>query len=334
MRRVKKLAGAASLLIGTALVVAIWLLLGETNVDRDEPGYRTRMLSIWSGPPPGSPDPVGVPVDLDSGLLRHFFGNELESELPYLVRFPVPGAERAPALLILPGGGYCFRSEKLDGLDVAEWFAQRGIASYVLNYRVDPYRHPVPLLDAARAVRWLRANARLQHIDPGRVAVLGTSAGGHLAALLATADGAGAPASPDPVERESSRPDLLLMAQAVVSFEQFVHAGSRRRLLGSSPAPGLERQLSADRRVGPGTPPTFIWTSKTDEFVDYRNSELFVQALQRHGIEHEYQLIREGPHGRGLARVEPYTREWPQRTLDWLRRHGFTPEGGASASLK
>jgi acetyl esterase/lipase len=272
-------------------------------------------------------------MDLDSGLLRHFFRNELEPEVPYLVRFPAPGAQRAPALLILPGGGYSFRSEKLDGLDVAEWFAERGIASFVLNYRVDPHRHPVPLQDAARALRWLRANASSQHIDPERVAVLGTSAGGHLAALLATADGAGDPASPDPVERESSRPDLLLMAQAAVSFEQFVHEGSRRRLLGNSPSPGLARQLSVDRRVGPGTPPTFIWTSKTDEFVDYRNSELFVQALQRHGIEHEYQLFPEGPHGRGLARAERYTREWPQRTLDWLRRHGFTPEAGASAAL-
>jgi acetyl esterase/lipase len=333
MTRGKRLAGAAVFLLGAALAVSVRLLLRETNVDRDEQAYRARMQQIWAGPAPGSPDPDAVPTDLDSGLLRHFFRNELESQVPYLVRFPVRGAQRAPALLILPGGGYSFRSEKLDGLDLAEWFAERGIACFVLNYRVDPHRHPVPLLDAARALRWLRANALSEHIDPRRVAVLGTSAGGHLAALLATEAGAGDPASSDPVERESSKPDLLLMAQAVVSFEQFVHEGSRRRLLGNSPEPGLEQALSVDRRVGPGMPPTFIWTSKTDEFVDYRNSELFVRALQRHGIEHEYQLFPEGPHGRGLARVERYTREWPQRTLDWLRRHGFTPEAGAAASL-
>ena len=87
-----------------------------------------------------------------------------------------------------------------------------------------------------------------------------------------------------------------------------------------------------DRRVGPGTPPTFIWTSKTDEFVDYRNSELFVQALQKHGIEHEYQLFPEGHHGRGLARAEQHTREWPQRTLAWLQRHGFTAESTTTAA--
>lgn len=332
MRRVKRLVGAAVFLLGTGLAVALWLLLGETNLDRDD-GYRARMQRIWPGPAPGSPDPELVPNDLDSGLLRHFFRNELEAEVPYLVRFPVPGAQRAPALLILPGGGYSFRSEKLDGLDPAEWFAERGIASFVLNYRVDPHRHPLPLLDAARALRWLRAHAASEHIDPRRVAVLGTSAGGHLAALLATEEGAGEPTSSDPVERESSKPDLLLMAQAVVSFEQFVHEGSRRRLLGNSPAPGLAQELSVDRRVGPGTPPTFIWTSKTDEFVSYHNSELFVRALTRHGIDHEYVLFPEGPHGRGLARVEQYTREWPQRTLDWLRRHGFTPEPVVSASL-
>ncbi len=333
MRRVWKLAGAAVSLLTIGLLVAIWLLLGETNVDRGEADYRARMQAIWSGAAPGSSDPDPVPTDLDSGLLRHFFRNELEAEVPYLVRHRVRGARQAPALLILPGGGYSFRSEKLDGLDPAEWFSARGIACYVLNYRVDPYRHPVPLQDAARALRWLRAHAEREQIDPRRVAVLGTSAGGHLAALLATEDGAGDPSSPDPVERESSKPDLLLMAQAVVSFEQFVHEGSRRRLLGNSPPEGLAQALSVDRRVGPGTPPTFIWTSKTDEFVDYRNSELFVQALRRHGIEHEYRLFPEGPHGRGLARVEQYTREWPELTLDWLRRHGFTPQPGAAASL-
>lgn len=332
MRRSKQVALVALFLLGTALAVALWLLLGETNLDRDGAEYRARMQAIWPGSPPGNPDPDPVPADLDSSVLRHFFRNELEAEVPYLVRFPVRGAQRAPALLILPGGGYSFRSEKLDGLDLAEWFSERGIASFVLNYRVDPQRYPVPLLDAARALRWLRAHAQPEHIDPRRVAVLGTSAGGHLAALLATEEGAGDPASADPVERESSKPDLLLMAQAVVSFEQFVHEGSRRHLLGNSPAPGLERSLSVDRRVGPGTPPTFIWTSKTDEFVDYRNSELFVQALQRHGIDHEYQLFPEGHHGRGLARVEQYTREWPQRTLDWLQRHGFTPESTTTAS--
>ena len=75
MRRVKALAGGALFLLGTALAVAVWLLLGETNVDRDDPGYRSRMQRIWTGPPPGSPDLEPVPTDLDSGLLRHFFRN-------------------------------------------------------------------------------------------------------------------------------------------------------------------------------------------------------------------------------------------------------------------
>jgi acetyl esterase/lipase len=319
----------SSVLLASTLGVGSWLLLGETNVDRDEADYRSRMYPIWSGPAPGSPDPDPVARDFDSGFLRHWFINELESRVPYLVAFPVVGAARAPALLLLPGGGYSFRSEKLDGLDIARWFSERGIAAFVLNYRVDPFRYPVPLRDAERAVRWLRANASVQHIDPRRIAVMGSSAGGHLAALLATQDGSGDPASADVVERHGSKPDLLILSQAVISTHHHVHEGSIRRLLGNSPAPELLRAVSAENRVTGDTPPTFIWTTKTDEMVDYENSELFAQALAAHGIDHELHLFPEGPHGRGLSRAEPYAREWPNLCLAWLARHGFTPERSA-----
>jgi len=326
MRNRKWIALSGLALLGSAAAVGLWLLLGETNLDRSRGDYRSRMHGIWSGPPPGTPDSRPVPPDFDTSVLRYLFLNEFDAELPYLVAFPAAGAARAPAILLLPGGGYAFRSEKLDGLDVAAWLAERGIAAFVLNYRVDPYRYPVPLLDAQRAMRWLRAHAAEQHIDPSRVGVMGTSAGGHLAALLSTEDSRGTPDSPDPVERQSSRPDLAILIQAVVSLTDHVHEGSRLHLLGPSPRPELLLRLSAERRVGPTTPPTFIWTSQTDEFVDYRNSELYVAALRAHGVDHEYRLFPEGHHGRGLARAERYTRAWPELCLKWLSEHGFTPE--------
>ena len=312
----------ASLLLGLGATIGLRLLLGETNLDRTRGDYRARMHAIWSGAAPGSPDPKRLSLDFDSGVLSHLFVNELDAELPYLVAFPVSEGP-APALLFLPGGGYSFRSEKLDGLDLAQWFSERGIASFVLNYRVDPYRYPVPLRDAERAVRWLRAHAAEQRIDPERIAVFGTSAGGHLAALLATEDGAGDPNQSDPVERLSSKPNLLILAQAVISLERYVHEGSRRHLLGDSPAPELLHALSAEQRVSATTPPTFIWTTRTDEFVDYRNSELFEQALSAHAVDHEYQLFETGHHGRGLARLEG-SHDWPRWCLEWLGRHGFT----------
>jgi acetyl esterase/lipase len=227
----------------------------------------------------------------------------------------------------LPGGGYSFRSEKLDGVDLARFFSEHGISSYVLNYRVDPYRYPVPLFDARRALRWLRAHAADERLDASRVGAVGSSAGGHLAALLATEPGLGDAASPDPVERQSSRPDVLVLSQAVVSFVEHVHEGSRRRLLGDSPPAGLARELSAERRVTSATSPAFVWTTRTDEMVDYRNSELFAEALRAHGVEHELLLFPEGPHGRGLARAERYARQWPERCLAWLRRVGFLSPG-------
>lgn len=332
MRYARKIAAGIAITLVAAIAVGLWLLLGETNLDRTTEDYRSRMHAIWSGAPPGEPDTESAPLDFDSGVLRYLFINELESEVPYLVAFPAADAARAPALLILPGGGYSFRSEKLDGLDLAGWFSERGIASFVLNYRVDPYRYPVPLQDAERAMRWLRAHADEQHIDPRRLGVLGSSAGGHLAALLATRDGAGDPASYDPVERQSSKPDVLILSQAVVSFRHHVHEGSRRRLLGNSPAPDLLDSLSTESRVTSSTPPTFVWTTKTDEMVDYRNSELFARALGAQGIDHELQLFPEGPHGRGLSRAEKYAKEWPHLCLAWLARHGFTPEQTARAS--
>jgi acetyl esterase/lipase len=326
MRHWRRILVGAAVVSAIAAAIGLRLLLAETNLDRERADYRSRMHAIWSGSPPGMPDPKRLSLDFDSGVLRHLFINELDTELPYLVAYPAPGAHPAPALLLLPGGGYSFRSEKLDGLDIAEWFSARGIASFVLNYRVDPYRYPVPLLDAQRAVRWLRAHAQELGIDPDRLAVYGTSAGGHLAALLATEAGAAAPDDPDPVERQSSKPNLLILAQAVISLEQYVHEGSRRHLLGDSPRPELLHALSADQRVDASTPPTFLWTTRTDEFVDYRNSELFARALREHGIDHEYRLFATGHHGRGLARLEG-SREWPRLCLDWLAKHGFTARG-------
>src|SRR5690242_20589895 len=263
MRHWRRILIGASLLSALAAAIGLRLLLGETNLDRNQGDYRSRMHEIWSGRAPGSPDPKGLSLDFDSGVASHLFVNQLEAEVPYLVAFPASDTRPAPALLFLPGGGYSFRSEKLDGLDLAEWFSARGISSFVLNYRVDPYRYPLPLRDAQRAVRWLRAHAAEQHIDPERIAAFGTSAGGHLAALLATEDGPGDPRSPDPVEHQSSNPNLLLLAQAVISLERYVHQGSRRHLLGDSP-PELLHALSADQRVNSSTPPTFIWTSRTD----------------------------------------------------------------------
>src|SRR5262245_45419206 len=142
MRRWTRFALAALLTLAAGATVGLRLLLGETNLDRTQGDYRSRMHAIWSGPAPGAPDARRVALDFDSGVLRHLFINELESEVPYLVGFPVEGARRAPALLLLPGGGYSFRSEKLDGLDIAGWFSDRGIAAFVLNYRVDPHRYP------------------------------------------------------------------------------------------------------------------------------------------------------------------------------------------------
>ena len=178
--------------------------------------------------------PAGAPGALGSST------NDIPTLTPY---FPDATNSTGTAMVICPGGGYAHLAAH-EGKDYALWLNQHGVTCFVLKYRLGSsgYHHPAMLNDAARAVRWVRAHADDYKINPQRVGIMGSSAGGHLAATLLTHFDAGDTNSADVIERQSSRPDLGILCYPVISMGEFTHKGSKDNLLGKNPSPELDRK--------------------------------------------------------------------------------------------
>jgi acetyl esterase/lipase len=227
------------------------------------------------------------------------------------------------AIIVCPGGGYGHLADH-EGGPVAEWLNSVGVTAFVLKYRLGPtYHHPAPLQDAARAIRTVRARAKEWGLDPQRIGILGFSAGGHLAATAGTHFGGGQADASDPVERVSSRPDLLILIYPVITMRDATHSGSRKNLLGEQPSAELVTLLSNEEQVTKETPPTFLVHTMTDAAVPVENSMMFAAALRKAGVPFEFHLYERGPHGFGLGTKDPILATWPARCADWLRIHGF-----------
>ncbi|GIP31504.1 alpha/beta hydrolase [Paenibacillus sp. J2TS4] len=251
-----------------------------------------------------------------------FGAAEAQHVLPSMTAYWAEGTGPRPAMVICPGGGYA-RKAGHEGEPVARWLNGLGITAFVLDYRVAPHRHPLPLSDAHRAIRLVRHLAAEWNIDPERVGILGFSAGGHLAAAAGTIEAAAAETSDDAIERHSARPDLMVLSYPVITFGEDGHEGSCRNLLGPNPSPELQERLSLQRRVDAATPPAFIWHTADDQSVPVQNSLLFANALSRFGIPFELHVFPHGRHGLGLAREDEHVNQWTKLCAAWLRKHGF-----------
>lgn len=244
-----------------------------------------------------------------------------------------PATASGSAIVICPGGGYGALAIDHEGHEVAEWLNSIGITGVILKYRLGPkYSHPIPLLDAQRAIRTVRARAEDWGVDTGRVGILGFSAGGHLASTTGTRFDAGTTDSEDPIERQSCRPDLMILGYPVVAMAtEFGHSGSKRNLLGEDPPEELVESLSNEKRVTSETPPTFLVHTNEDSGVAAENSLLFVLALRKAGVPVEFHLFEAGRHGLGLGGglptrgIEPDSAfsAWPGLCGTWLKRYGF-----------
>ena len=246
------------------------------------------------------------------------------------VRIHLPPKEKAngAAVVICPGGGYGIIAMDHEGSQVANWFNSQGITALVLRYRLAPYRHPMPLNDAQRAIRYARANAEKLGISPRRIGVMGFSAGGHLASTAATHFDAGKKDAADPVDRVSCRPDFAILGYPVISLNaDFAHKGSGRNLLGENPDPQVLDNLSNDKQVTSETPPTFLFHTGEDTGVPPENSVAFYMALRKAKVPAELHIYQQGPHGVGLAPGSPVLFTWKERLLDWLRQNRFLAEG-------
>ncbi len=252
--------------------------------------------------------PDGAPGALGSG----------SNDIPTLTVFlPDPAKATGAAMVICPGGGYGGLADH-EGSQYARWFNELGIAGFVLKYRLGSagYRHPAMLNDAACAMRIVRARGGEWNVDPKRIGIIGSSAGGHLASTLVTHFDAGQPDSADPIERVSSRPDLGILCYPVITLVgPHAHMGSRKNLLGKDATDELAETLSNEKHVTKQTPPCFLWHTWEDNGVHIENAMMFAAALQAAKVRFEIHVYERGPHGLGLG-----TREWkPEERHPWTR---------------
>jgi acetyl esterase/lipase len=261
--------------------------------------------------------PAGAPGALGTS------DNDIPTITPYL---PDGTNATGAAMVICPGGGYAGLAAH-EGNDYALWLNQHGVTCFVLKYRLGShgYRHPVMLEDAARAVRWVRAHADDYKIDTHRVGIMGSSAGGHLAATLLTHFDAGDAGSSDVIERQSSRPDLGILCYAVITMGKFTHEGSKENLLGKNPSPELVENLSNELQVTPNTPPCFLWTTFEDTTVPMENSMMFAEALRKNHVPFDLHVYQKGGHGMGLKDKPPFAHPhpWAADCLFWLKVQNF-----------
>jgi len=250
-----------------------------------------------------------------------------DKDIPTLTAFlPDPDKASGAAIVICPGGGYAGLA-KHEGQGYAEWLADHGIAGIVLKYRLGSggYRHPAMLNDAARAIRLTRSKAAEWKIDPKRVGIMGSSAGGHLASTILTHFDGGTPKDPDLVEQFSSRPDIGILCYAVITMGPFTHGGSKKNLLGENPAPELVDLLSNEKQVTKDTPPCFLFHTWEDKAVPVENSLMFAEALRKAGVPFDLHIFQKGGHGMGLGpeRDKGILHPWANDCLYWLKVQGF-----------
>ncbi len=251
---------------------------------------------------------------------------EEDADCPSLDIYPAPGRLNVrTAVVVCPGGGYHHLALDHEGKQVAEWLNSLGITALVLKYRLGPaYRHPSQMMDVQRALQYTRANAESLSCRPDKIGVLGFSAGGHLASVSGTHILKANPASKDPLQQVSSRPDFMILVYPVISLAtEITHLGSKINLLGEKPDAKLVESMSSELQVTAETPPTFLILGDNDKAVPAENSLVFYAALRKAGIPAELHIFQRGPHGFGLAPLDSTLSLWPHLCKNWLIENKF-----------
>ena len=228
-----------------------------------------------------------------------------------------PEKTNGTAVVICPGGGYGGLVTGAEGHGIAKWLNAHDITGVVLEYRLPAGRTFVPLLDAQRALRTMRANAGAWGLKPDRIGIIGFSAGGHLASTAGTHFDAGNPDAADAVARVSCRPDFMILIYPVVTMEAKTHGGTKANLLGPNPKPELIKLFSNELQVTDQTPPAFLAHAKDDTAVALDNSANFYAALQAHHIPAQFLELPSGGHGLNGYKG-PMWDAWQTQSLAWL----------------
>jgi acetyl esterase/lipase len=228
------------------------------------------------------------------------------------------------AVVICPGGGYGGLVSGPEGHGIARWLNRHGIAGVVLEYRLPKGRPLVPLLDAQRAIRTVRFHAKQWNIDPGRIGIIGFSAGGHLASTAGTHFDGGDPQAADPIDRVGCRPDFVILIYPVITMGEKTHGGSRANLLGRDPKPEMLDLFSNEKQVTDKTPPMFLAHAKDDAAVSPDNSRMMYETLKAHNVATQYLELPSGGHGLNGYKG-PMWDAWQTRSLKWLAAQKIIP---------
>jgi acetyl esterase/lipase len=297
------------------------------------------VTDLWPGKPPGGEHVTAVQAEVERSKDPTFHDVAIvHTTTPTLTFFPAPHPNGA-SVLIIPGGSYQRVVVGKEGYEIANWLASHGIGAFVLLYRLpaDGWAAgpDAPLQDAQRAMRLIRSRAQKLGLDPTRVAVMGFSAGGHLAARLATRFDLETYTRVDAADSLSSRPDLAALGYPVISFAEGVaHAISRIQMLGPNPTSEQIRAYSAEIDVTARAPPCFLMCAADDTAVPVENSILMFRALRRVNVPAALHIFDRGGHGFGLrAAQDPSAGLWPELFLEWSRGHGFVDARSLSPTV-
>ncbi|WP_324820419.1 alpha/beta hydrolase [Brevundimonas sp.] len=302
---------------------------GVTPVSQtDAPPDPAETIRLWPGRAPGGERVAVTPRVVERSTDPAFHDRFAQYTTEPLLTVLRPARPNGASLLLIPGGGYKWAVVDKEGMDCARVFAAAGVTCFVLRYRLpgDGWAAgpDAPLQDAQRALRLARARAAADGLDPARVPVLGASAGGHLAGMLtARTDATYAPV--DAADAGSFRPDLSILLYPVATMaDPFVHAGSRRELLGEAPTAEAIERYSLERMDWRGAPPAFLLHAMDDPAVPVENSLQLLTALRAAGVPAETHLFEEGGHGFGIRLIEGRpAAAWPGLALAWGMRRGW-----------
>jgi acetyl esterase/lipase len=276
-------------------------------------------IELWPEGVPGLLTNASPEVETD--------GRVYNIHTPTLTYFPAPaGIANGTAVIMCPGGGYVRLAMANEGMGAVSWLNPLGVSVFILKYRLQAYGHPAPLRDVLRAVRLVRSRAAEFGLDPNRIGVAGSSAGGHLAACSGTLSNEPIGKTGNALDAVSARPDFLVLQYPVITMRSPVaHEGSKQALLGEHPQPEAVDFLSVNEHVTPDTPPTFLVATQEDQSVPVENSLLFYQALLKAGVPVEMHLYPNGQHGFGFRKDLGQTSDWPKRAEEWMRSRGLLP---------
>jgi acetyl esterase/lipase len=240
------------------------------------------------------------------------------------VHLPSPERANGAAVVICPGGGYGRLVVGPEGHGIAQWLNRHGIAGFVLEYRLPSGRRLVPLLDAQRAIRTVRARSKEWKVDSSRIGIMGFSAGGHLASTAGTHFDDGDPNAADAVDRVSCRPDFMILVYPVITMNEKAHSGSKANLLGRDPTPDVVAMFSNEKQVTAKTPPAFLAHAQDDKPVPPENSQAFYEALRSHQVPAEYLQLPSGGHGLN-GYQGPMWDAWQTKSIQWLAKLKIIP---------